>query len=126
MRKSRARVNTPLALGSGMPDVGKMLREYVRVHRIRQSGLSRVMSIRQNTLWKYWKRPSLQLSVLWQMSLALKYNFIADLADKLPADLPRANTPGVNERATIAELEKKLEDVTRERDLLKEIISKRM
>ncbi|MDP2686538.1 MAG: hypothetical protein Q8O62_04915 [Aequorivita sp.] len=68
------------------PNLGNMLREHIKTHHIYRSSLARYMERQPPTIEYYLKRPTLQTSILWELSTALKHNFFQDLAAQLPPD----------------------------------------
>ncbi|MAL61187.1 MAG: hypothetical protein CMC14_14195 [Flavobacteriaceae bacterium] len=106
-----------------MPHIGKLFRDYVEENRIYQSVLAKILGKTQSVLLRYRFRKSLQCYLLWELSVGLKHNFFMDVASQLP-DTYSTSAPDVTlpYKERIAALEKELETVTRERDLLKEVI----
>lgn len=64
-------------------DVGLLLRNYIKQHRIYKSALARAVNRHPTTLQDLIKKPSLQTTILWEISVALKHNFFADIAAQL-------------------------------------------
>ena len=113
-------------MSAGYPHTGKMLGAAVKKQQVRKSALAPALERSFTTVNGYFKRASIQTSILWELSLALKHNFFADMAAALPPELP-SNVPIAEDGAAprIAELEAELTAVRRERDLLREILTKR-
>lgn len=61
-------------------DAGKMLRSYLKKHRIYKSVLARMVNRHPQTLQGMLKKPSFQTAILWELSVALQHNFFADMA----------------------------------------------
>ncbi len=101
-------------------DTGKLLREYLNLHRIHQSALARKMKRASKTIYSYKKRGSIQSNVLMEICVALNYNFFSDIAILLPTTMPAAPTP---KDKRIEELEKELASVRAERDNLQKVIA---
>ena len=68
------------------PDIGKMLHAYFKTNRTYKSGLARALNRKPRTLYALADKPSLQTAILWEISLALKHNFFADIAAALNID----------------------------------------
>ena len=106
-----------------MPHIGKLFREYVKENRIYQSALARVLGKTQSVLLRYRYRESLQCYLLWELSVGLKHNFFMDVAAQLPDTYStNAPDPTLELKAQLAAVQKELKTVTRERDLLKEVM----
>jgi len=96
-----------------------MLNRHVRKHRYYQSALARDIGVRPETVADFLRRPDNKLSYLWRISNALNYNFLAELSALLPPDMPSA--PNAKD-ARIAELEKEVQQLTAERDMLQRVL----
>jgi len=68
------------------PHIGNMLQNRIKLRRISKAALSRNAGRAPQTIQRYLKRPSLQFSILWELCVAMRHNFFADLAAQLPAD----------------------------------------
>jgi plasmid maintenance system antidote protein VapI len=66
-------------------DVGKMVRQRMFDKGINKARLARRMERAGQTIKQMIYRPTLQASVMWELSLALNHNFFADLAQQLDA-----------------------------------------
>ncbi|MFC3160315.1 hypothetical protein SAMN05443633_102369 [Chryseobacterium arachidis] len=53
-----------------------------------QAEVARRMGIIPNSLANYFKQPSLQFGILWNIGLALEYDFLKELTNYYPAGLP--------------------------------------
>lgn len=100
------------------PHVGTMLNMHMRKHRYYKSALARDIGMNHETVVNFMRRPDNKVSYLWRICFALKYNFIADLAAQLPPEMPCAPTA---KDARIAELEKQVQELTAERDMLQRL-----
>ncbi len=69
-----------------LPHIGKMLHTHIKKHRLFRSVLARILGRDYSTVHKYEKKETLQCKLLWELSLAIKHNFFADLAAQLPPD----------------------------------------
>ena len=107
------------------PHFGKMLRGHIKKHRLYRSVLGRMLGKANATLLAYEKRPSLQSSIIWELSTAMKHNFFADLAAQLPSAFttyaPDATAP-LQERIATLEQENKL--LQAKLETLKELLKK--
>lgn len=101
------------------PDFGSMLNKHIRRNRFYQAALARDIGVRSETVADFLKRPDNKVHTVWNICFALRRNFFYDLGALLPQDLPHATTPK-DER--IAELEKQVQELTIERDVLQKVL----
>jgi len=80
------------------------------------------MNVSSTTVYQYAKSPSLQLSILWNASLALNHNFLAELGEKLPVDY--ITNRETEQRQQIDELQKEIEKLKFELSIYKNIVGK--
>lgn len=99
---------------------GNMLAEYFTEHSVNRAALARQLGVAPTTILKYLKSESLQFRILWNISIALNYNFIAELSKELPIEIP---DPPKDER--LIALEKELERVNIELSVYKNILDKK-
>lgn len=99
--------------------IGTMIAKYIRKNRFYRSAMARDMSIRRESLDYLLKRPDSRVSNLWKMSYALNYNFLADIAVQLPAQMPCQ--PNAKDKR-IAELEKQVQELTTECNTLQRVV----
>ncbi len=107
-----------------IPDTGAMLRAYFKKHRIYQSALGRALGRDYDAVNDYKKRTKMLTSTLWQISVALRHNFFADIAAQMPKEYPTDAPVDDTKDRRINELETELMKVRAERDLLKEMFGK--
>ena len=98
---------------------GKMLADYFEKHAVNRSALARQIGVAPSTVMKYLESESLQFRILWNISLALKHNFIAELSAQLPIEMP---DPPKDEK--MLALEKELERLNIELSVYKNIVGK--
>src|SRR5688572_8888625 len=91
------------------PHIGKMLRDYVKKHRIYQSGWAKKSGLNPKTIAQYLKQPTMQIDTLMTICQTLNYNFMKDIAALLPADMPPHTENPLQSRVT--ELEKQNHDL---------------
>ena len=68
--------------------IGRRLRKYVTEKRLFQSAWARAQGVNNVTIARYFKRETMKITTLFTISQVLKYNFIREIADQLPAELP--------------------------------------
>ncbi len=106
----------------GMPHNGKRLREAIFSEGITQTEMSRRMGVSPSTLQSYYKSESLQMSVWWRASKALRYNFIAEMGMQIPIDFA---TPRESElQKEVKTLQKKIEKLKIELNVYKDIMKR--
>src|SRR4051812_34816425 len=103
------------------PHIGELLKKYAAEKRIYRSGWARYQKVRDSTVLRYFKKPSMQTSTLFIISQVLKYNFFRHIADLLPPDYP----PGGSMQTQIDALKKENEKLKDENALLKEMVMKK-
>lgn len=106
------------------PNMGKLLKQVMDKRRISSASLARQMNKNRSGVYKYDKRASLQLRVVWQLCRVLKHNFFADLAARLPTDYATNLPPGASAMDQIAKLQAENRDLKLQLDLLKELMRK--
>lgn len=94
------------------PHMGKIIENHLRAKGIPKSHLAAKMNRSTNTIFNYFKNPSLQLHIVWEICQVLQYNFLADIAATLPEHLTKKSTPENIE----------LEKLRVENELLKELL----
>jgi len=103
------------------PEIGPMLRKYVKAKRIYQSGWARKMGFNPKTIARYLKRKTMMIDTLFTISQTLNYNFLREIAELLPADMPPINEHPLQARVT--ELEQQNHDLQLQVKTLKEALS---
>ena len=85
--------------------IGNMLKMHIRKNRYFQSALARDLGISEKSVGLYKKRKTMQVDTLIAISRALKYNFLRDIADLLPPDMPPQKTHALQARIDALENE---------------------
>lgn len=106
------------------PHIGKMLKRELKNKGMDFAGLARAMNKNRTGVWKYGKRDSLPLKLVWHLCIVLKHNFFAEMAAQLPADFAINLPPGTGANDRIAQLESENRDLQMQLDLLKEVLRK--
>jgi hypothetical protein len=99
-------------------------------HKGRSGGyLAKKLNINTTCVYEYYKRHTMQVSQLWKISQMLGHNFFKDFAEKLPADFTTNVKPSTDRddqlRAKdeqIATLQKEVERLVMERDILRDVM----
>jgi len=108
-----------------MPHLGTKLKEFFKTRRTHKAVLARIIKKDDVAIVRYQKRQSLQCELLWTLTLALKHNFFMDLAALLPKDFTTNAPVDTSKDDRIAQLEEEIKILTRERDLLSNILSQK-
>jgi hypothetical protein len=108
--------------GKTMPHNGKFLSDYVLKNRINRAELARKMNVSNTSVYQYAESPTLQMGILWKASLALDFNFIAELGELLPVKHVSLREKELQEQ--VETLKKELEQLNIEIGVYKNIIRK--
>jgi len=115
--------NTYLENNDGI-NFGALLEAYFKKNRIFKSALARKINRNDSVIAAYQKRPSMQSSIIEELSHAMKHNFFADLADLLPESYSKDQTKWMERDAKIATLEKEIEILKAEKEVLLVVLKK--
>ena len=107
---------------NNMPHNGKFLTDYVLKNDINRAALARKMNVSNTSVYQYAESSSLQMSILWNASIALSHNFMAELGELLPVDYKSGKEIQLEEK--IKALEAQLEKLNLELSVYKDVISK--
>ena len=103
------------------PNIGEMLKAYIKNNRINQAPLSRLLGISISSLLRYQKTANMQIKTLWKLSNALKYNFFMDIALLLPKEYGNNTNLFEEKDKKIQELEDKIRILETEKAILLQI-----
>ena len=70
------------------PHIGKLLTAFIKKNRLYQSAWARDAGISATTIAYYLKQPTMRVDTLYAISQQLKHNFLREIADTLPPELP--------------------------------------
>ncbi len=106
-------------------NVGEIVKNYIDTNRIFKSSLARKIDKADSTIIRYQNSETLQTSIILELSHALKHNFFAEIAMLLPPEYsaPKTEQASANLQ-TILELQKEIEKLNIENNLLKSIVHK--
>lgn len=69
------------------PHIGQLVKRVMRDKKLSQAEVARRMTISPSSLANYFKQPSLQFGILWNLGIAMEYDFLTELTDYYPAEL---------------------------------------
>ena len=104
------------------PHTGQLLTAYKKEHKVNSAALARELDVSPTGVADYYKRESLQIGVLWKISLALEHNFFTAFAEGLPFGPESAVTTAL--RAQLAEKEKIIEGLEKELEVYRRIVGR--
>ena len=94
------------------PHAGKILENYLNKHMSNRTYVARQLGVAPTTVARYFESESLQLGILWKLSLITNHNFILDIGSQLPIDYP---TPAaIQVQNQLADKQKEIEDLQRQ------------
>ncbi|WP_264566036.1 transcriptional regulator [Flavobacterium sp. N3904] len=70
--------------GEQYPVIGNFIHYHIIQNKIKKADVARALGILPTGLNEYFKKESLQFAILWKLSTAMNYNFIAHLGEYLP------------------------------------------
>ncbi len=106
--KKNQKKNTP-----SFPHIGEWVKKVIADKKMTQADVARKMQITPTSLANYFKQPSLQFRILWDLGLALEYDFLTELTNYYPSTFTFNNKSKI-----ITELSEKTQLIS---DLQKEI-----
>ena len=68
------------------PHVGKLVEDYLNNNMSNRTYVARQLGVAPSTVSRYFDNVSLQLGILWKLSLITNHNFITELGAALPVD----------------------------------------
>ena len=104
--------------------IGQLLNDYFDKHRTRKAALARLLQVKPTSILRYQKRDSLQISILINISHALKHNFLMDIAQELPQEYTTNKPLFVEKDAEIEALKKEVETLKTQNQLLMQLMGK--
>lgn len=111
------------------PHTGSVLKTFLGRKGVSKAAVAQKLGYNTTCVYAYFKRPTMQVSLLWKLSILLGHNFFKDIAEQLPADLSNNVPPDTTKDRLlaakdeqIAALQKENERLVMERDILKEVL----
>lgn len=104
-------------------NLGQMIEQRMKSKRLTQAEITRKLGRNGGAIYPILRRPSMQAYLLWEVSIALEYNYFRDLADALDKKAGHVLESGnVPDKEKIAALEKELSDLKESHSYLKKAI----
>ena len=104
------------------PHIGAILKEFIKKHNIYKSALARRLQRSASTIEYYTNSPALQSAIIWELSVALKHNFFADLAAQLPQEFTTNVPVDTSKEEEIARLSDENKVLKAKLETLKEVL----
>lgn len=70
--------------GGHFPHLGSLIKRKLKEKRMSNSEVARMLGITSQSMSGYLQGESLQFRILWDIGIAIEYNFLADLMAHLP------------------------------------------
>lgn len=70
------------------PHIGNILNQYTRKNRLYQSAWARHAGVSPQMIAQYLKQPTMRVDTLFGICQTLQHNFLREIADTLPPELP--------------------------------------
>ncbi len=82
MQKSLDKTNHP------HPHIGNMIEQVLKQKGITNAALARKLNISSSNIKIYLNNNTLQFSTLWNISIALNYDFLGEIMNSYPSEFP--------------------------------------
>jgi hypothetical protein len=99
--------------------IGNLIAWVIQEKHLKKVNIAQQLNIKPASLNQYFKQSSIQLGILWRLSQIMEYNFLSDLADRLP--IPFETKKEVILNNMLSEKEEELKSIKKELNLLKKI-----
>lgn len=100
------------------PHIGNMVHKVIKQKRFTKAEVARRMNVSPTIMARYLKNQSIQYGILWKFCVVLNYDFLSDLEEYYPKELPKKiNTE-------IAILQKKIESLESEIEIYKGLLKR--
>lgn len=77
------------------PHIGALVKKVMIAKSVSQAELARRMELKPTSIAIYLKRSSLQFGILWDLGIALKHDFLLEIANSYPSGF------ALNEKSTV-------------------------
>ncbi|HUM53182.1 MAG TPA: hypothetical protein PK431_15255 [Chitinophagales bacterium] len=100
---------------------GNILKNYIDTKKISKAALARKIKRKDGNILHYQKSATLQISIVHELSHALKHNFFMDIAMQLPPTYTVTAPPDTSKDERIAQLEQENAILKAEKQVLIEV-----
>lgn len=90
------------------PHIGQLVWKVMCEKKISKAEAARLMNVSPSSIANYLCQPSLQFGILWKLCVVLKYDFLSDLQQYYPPNLPADNGVRLKTEEKIKDLEKEI------------------
>jgi len=101
--------------------IGNLIAWVIQEKHLKKVNIAQQLNINPATLNQYFKQSSIQVGILWRLSQIMEYNFLADVADRLPISFETKKEVILNNM--LSEKEAELKSLKTELNLLKKIFN---
>ena len=101
------------------PSIGQILVQFARLNHVNKSALGRAIGVSPKVVSDYFKRSSLQMGIIWNLSIVLNQNFLAQIAEQMPIDFETKNEVALKEE--VLTLKEQIEKLAIELEVYKKI-----
>ena len=99
--------------------IGNLIAWIIQEKHLKKAAIARNLGILPTSLNQYFKQPSVQVSILWRLGIAMEYNLLADVAERHPIAFETKKEAALKQE--LAEQKAQMERMKIELDLLKKI-----
>jgi transcriptional regulator with XRE-family HTH domain len=108
--------------GEHYPAIGNFIHYHIIQNKIKKADVARALGILPTGLNQYFKKESLQFAILWKLSMAMNYNFIAQLGEYLPYRFETIREKALKEE--LAQKEAIIQKMEIQMETMRELIKK--
>jgi hypothetical protein len=108
--------------GEHYPLIGNFIHYHIIQNKIKKADVARALNILPTGLNEYFKKDSLQFAILWKLSMAMNYNFIAHLGEYLPCVYETKREKALKEE--LAQKEEIIQKMKIQLETMRELIQK--
>lgn len=105
------------------PHIGKLIQIKVREKKLTYAEVARRIGVNATVFQAYLSKASVQFGILWKISIAIEYNFFADLMPYLPSSTLNNNDSEFQKK--IKEQDHEIADFKKEIEIYKGILSRK-
>lgn len=106
-----------------MPNLGQLIFKVIKQKGLSIAEVARRLGVQPNVVSQYTTQATVQTAILWKLSIALEYNFLGHIMDKLPEKT--MNSFQSSFQKIIQNQENEILDLKKQIDIYKEILIKR-